>query len=133
MNTLLLPTVMNTLLLPTVMNSLCRACVWCGAVSAHAAIEHYAGLVNYDARTFVDKNKDVILLDLIELWESSSVPLMKQIYSDESQISSPSTGKSQTQSQALHFRSQVRMFVCASACAASHACHVSCEQRSCSI
>ncbi len=72
-----------------------------------AAIEHYAGLVYYDAKTFVDKNKDVLLLDLQELWESSTLDLMKRIYSDESTVVSPSSKASGTQSQALHFRIQV--------------------------
>jgi hypothetical protein len=76
----------------------CCCLLWLLLPLSAAAIEHYAGHVEYDARTFVDKNKDSMWLDLTELWEGSSSALMKTIYVEES------TG---SRSQSLQFRSQV--------------------------
>jgi myosin heavy subunit len=53
------------------------ACFTCGGCAA--AVDHYAGLVTYDSTNFVEKNRDAMLVDLVDVWESSSSPLMKTI------------------------------------------------------
>jgi myosin heavy subunit len=86
-----------------------------------AAIEHYAGLVTYDAHTFVDKNKDVLLLNLMELWEGSTNPLMRVIYNEDAQVTSPAASKASAQSQASQFKSQVSWRVSCTAVRRAHA------------
>jgi myosin heavy subunit len=68
------------------------------------AIEHYAGQVVYEAKTFVDKNKDAMLLDIMELWESSSLDLMKRIFLEDGM----SFGSGKAMSQSNQFKTQVR-------------------------
>ncbi len=60
----------------------------------------------YEARTFVDKNKDVLLLDLTELWESSSLDLLKRVYPEDGS-SATTSSKSTSTSQSSQFKSQV--------------------------
>ena len=61
----------------------------------------------YDAKSFVDKNRDVLLLDLTELWESSSLGLLKRVYPEDG-MSVAVSGKTSSSSQASQFKSQVR-------------------------
>ena len=64
-------------------------------------MEHYAGLVTYDVTNFVEKNRDAMISDLLEVWESSSDVLMRTIAKEAS-------GGSRAISQSMQFKGQVR-------------------------
>ena len=44
------------------------------------AVDHYAGLVTYDVDNFVEKNKDILFVDLIELMKSSKNKFIQKIF-----------------------------------------------------
>ncbi|CAI5701485.1 unnamed protein product [Peronospora effusa] len=48
----------------------------------HFLLHHYAGPVTYDAQGFVEKNKDSLQTDLLELLGSSSNGLMSMVFGD---------------------------------------------------
>ncbi|RLN74255.1 hypothetical protein BBJ28_00009013 [Nothophytophthora sp. Chile5] len=48
----------------------------------HFTLRHYAGPVTYDAEGFVEKNKDSLQTDLLELLGSSSNGLMSMVFGD---------------------------------------------------
>ena len=43
-------------------------------------MDHYAGLVTYDVDNFVEKNKDILFVDLIELMKSSKNKFIQKIF-----------------------------------------------------
>ena len=43
-------------------------------------IHHYAGMVTYDVEGFVDRNKDVLFIDLIELMKSSKNNFIQKLF-----------------------------------------------------
>ena len=43
-------------------------------------VHHYAGLVTYDVNNFVEKNKDILFVDLIELMKSSKNKFIQKIF-----------------------------------------------------
>ncbi|EGZ16609.1 hypothetical protein PHYSODRAFT_345966 [Phytophthora sojae] len=49
----------------------------------HFMLHHYAGPVTYDAEGFVEKNKDSLQTDLLELLGTSSNGLMSMVFSDD--------------------------------------------------
>uniref|UniRef100_A0A4W3JWB2 Myosin IF n=1 Tax=Callorhinchus milii TaxID=7868 RepID=A0A4W3JWB2_CALMI len=48
-------------------------------------IHHYAGKVNYDMNGFCERNRDVLFTDLIELMQSSELPFIRSLFSDNIQ------------------------------------------------
>ncbi|RYY36939.1 hypothetical protein EON62_01415, partial [archaeon] len=45
-------------------------------------VQHYAGLVVYNAQNFMDKNKDELLLNVKELLSSSTVPFLRSLFAE---------------------------------------------------
>ena len=43
-------------------------------------VHHYAGLVTYDVDNFVEKNKDILFVDLIELMKSSKNKFIQKLF-----------------------------------------------------
>ena len=46
-------------------------------------IHHYAGMVTYDVDGFVERNKDVLSIDLIELMKSSKKKFLQKIFQSD--------------------------------------------------
>ena len=46
-------------------------------------IHHYAGMVTYDVEGFVDRNKDVLFIDLIELMKSSKNNFIQKLFATD--------------------------------------------------
>uniref|UniRef100_A0ABD2XDY9 SH3 domain-containing protein n=1 Tax=Trichogramma kaykai TaxID=54128 RepID=A0ABD2XDY9_9HYME len=95
-----------------------------GAASTHAhfqatsdgfAVRHYAGSVAYSVESFCDKNRDVLFLDLVELMQTSTNSLVRDIYPIETAAtgktrtlkSRPTTAGSKIRSQAARLVSQL--------------------------
>ncbi|XP_036376709.1 unconventional myosin-VIIa [Megalops cyprinoides] len=55
-------------------------------------IQHFAGVVYYDAKGFLEKNRDAVSLDIIQLVETSTNKLLKQIFQNDlaSNVTKPS-------------------------------------------
>ena len=50
-------------------------------------VHHYAGRVTYDVEGFVERNKDVLFVDLIELMKSSKNKFLQKLFqADKVQI-----------------------------------------------
>ncbi|XP_028565708.2 unconventional myosin-Ie-like [Podarcis muralis] len=45
-------------------------------------IHHYAGKVSYDVNGFCERNRDVLFTDLIELMQSSEIPFIRDLFSE---------------------------------------------------
>ncbi|XP_060912196.1 unconventional myosin-XIX [Labrus mixtus] len=60
----------------------------------HFTVAHYAGKVNYQIQGMVEKNKDPVPAELIELLQKSEDPLLHQIFSDKETESPNSKGLS---------------------------------------
>ena len=43
-------------------------------------IYHYAGMVNYNCDDFVEKNKDVLFVDPVELMQGSGQPVITELF-----------------------------------------------------
>ncbi|XP_046826927.1 unconventional myosin-Ie-like isoform X3 [Vespa crabro] len=79
------------------------------------AILHYAGVVSYSVDGFCDKNRDVLFLDLIELMQTSTNPLVCTIYPPEKnsyktktlQKSRPTTAGNKIRTQASRLVGQL--------------------------
>ena len=50
-------------------------------------VQHYAGAVNYDVTSFLDKNRDTLTADLLELLQASESPFLKLLYPPDAQQS----------------------------------------------
>ncbi|KAM7388682.1 hypothetical protein PAMP_024842 [Pampus punctatissimus] len=46
-------------------------------------IQHFAGVVNYDSKGFLEKNRDALSSDLIQLVETSTNKLLKEVFNKE--------------------------------------------------
>ncbi|KAJ8679077.1 hypothetical protein QAD02_014864 [Eretmocerus hayati] len=75
------------------------------------AILHYAGSVSYSVDGFCDKNRDVLFLDLIELMQTSTNSLVRQIYPQEVAVAKTKTLKSRPTTAGSKIRSQASRLV----------------------
>ena len=50
------------------------------SVLSRFVIHHYAGEVTYDVEGFVERNKDVLFVDLVELMKSSRNTFIQQLF-----------------------------------------------------
>ncbi|XP_071573945.1 unconventional myosin-Ie isoform X1 [Temnothorax nylanderi] len=77
------------------------------------AILHYAGVVSYSVDGFCDKNRDVLFLDLIELMQTSTNTLVRELYPQENAgktktlKSRPTTAGSKIRNQASRLVGQL--------------------------
>lgn len=67
------------------------------------SIKHYAGKVIYDSTKFLEKNRDTLTEDLVELLQGSKQPLLQKLYPKDVSISS----KQRKSSLAAQFQSQL--------------------------
>ncbi|XP_044135648.1 unconventional myosin-Ie [Bufo gargarizans] len=66
-------------------------------------IHHYAGKVSYDMDGFCERNRDVLFTDLIELMQSSKLPFIKALFTENLQAEKkgrPTTASSKIKKQA---------------------------------
>ncbi|XP_075714040.1 unconventional myosin-Ie [Rhinoderma darwinii] len=66
-------------------------------------IHHYAGKVSYDMDGFCERNRDVLFTDLIELMQSSQLPFIKALFTENLQAEKkgrPTTASSKIKKQA---------------------------------
>ncbi|XP_078541312.1 unconventional myosin-Ie isoform X2 [Lissotriton helveticus] len=66
-------------------------------------VHHYAGKVSYDMDGFCERNRDVLFMDLIELMQSSELPFIKALFSENLQAEKkgrPTTASSKIKKQA---------------------------------
>ncbi|XP_039533712.1 unconventional myosin-VIIa [Pimephales promelas] len=49
----------------------------------HFGVQHFAGLVHYDCEGFLEKNRDALSMDIMDLVRKSSNKLLKQIFEKE--------------------------------------------------
>ncbi|KAK1160736.1 unconventional myosin-Ie isoform X1 [Acipenser oxyrinchus oxyrinchus] len=66
-------------------------------------IHHYAGKVSYDVEGFCERNRDVLFSDLIELMQSSEIPFIRALFSENLQAEKkgrPTTAGSKIKKQA---------------------------------
>ncbi|XP_011498477.1 PREDICTED: unconventional myosin-Ie-like [Ceratosolen solmsi marchali] len=91
-----------------------------GAASSHAhfqntsdgfAILHYAGSVSYSVDGFCDKNRDVLFLDLVELMQTSTNSLVREIYPQEREAARTKTLKSRPTTAGSKIRNQASRLV----------------------
>lgn len=54
----------------------------------HFGVQHFAGLVYYDCEGFLEKNRDTVSMDILELIRKSSNKLLKQIFEKEINVNS---------------------------------------------
>ncbi|KAL0134329.1 hypothetical protein PUN28_001256 [Cardiocondyla obscurior] len=77
------------------------------------AIRHYAGVVSYSVDGFCDKNRDVLFLDMVELMQTSTNSLVRELYPQENAgktktlKSRPTTAGSKIRNQASRLVSQL--------------------------
>ncbi|GAB1861960.1 Unconventional myosin-Ie-like isoform X2 [Camponotus japonicus] len=81
-------------------------------ISVGFTILHYAGAVSYSVDGFCDKNRDVLFLDLIELMQTSSNSLVRELYprdtgKTKTLKSRPTTAGSKIRSQASRLVGQL--------------------------
>merc|ERR550539_1654389 len=78
-------------------------------------IHHYAGMVTYDVDGFVERNKDVLSIDLIELMKSSKNKFLQKLFQtdkvDRGGRHRPTTAGSKIKSQANELVKQLRTCV----------------------
>ncbi|XP_076236580.1 unconventional myosin-Ie [Calliopsis andreniformis] len=75
------------------------------------AIFHYAGIVSYSVDGFCDKNRDVLFLDLVELMQTSTNPLVRALYPHETQANKTKTLKSRPTTAGNKIRNQASRLV----------------------
>jgi myosin-1 len=71
-------------------------------------VKHYAGDVRYNVNGFLDKNKDLVWKDILELGESSSLNAMKKMFPKGL---SARMGKARPTTAGTHFKKQVAALV----------------------
>ena len=62
------------------MNDVCRQHAHFLTAGNEFVIYHYAGMVNYNYDDFVEKNKDVLFVDLVELMQGSGQPVITELF-----------------------------------------------------
>ena len=67
-------------------------------------VQHYAGLVTYDATGFLEKNRDTLTVDLVEMLQTSSNPFINMLYPPGKKIST----KSRKYSLSKQFQQQLK-------------------------
>ena len=67
-------------------------------------IKHYAGVVVYDGKGFLEKNRDMLYLDLIELLQSSSSSFINLLYPPDMEV----TAKDRKSSLSKQFQGQLK-------------------------
>ncbi|EZA57696.1 Myosin-Ie [Ooceraea biroi] len=75
------------------------------------AILHYAGMVSYSVDGFCDKNRDVLFLDLIELMQTSTNSLVRELYPREKDAGKTKTLKSRPTTAGSKIRNQASRLV----------------------
>ena len=60
----------------------------------HFVVQHYAGKVEYDANHFLEKNRDTLNQDMIEMLQKSSHPFINTLYPPSESMSSLDRKKS---------------------------------------
>ncbi|XP_020282389.1 unconventional myosin-Ie-like [Pseudomyrmex gracilis] len=75
------------------------------------AILHYAGVVSYSVDGFCDKNRDVLFLDLIELMQTSTNCLMRELYPRDKDAAKTKTLKSRPTTAGNKIRTQASRLV----------------------
>lgn len=55
------------------------------AIASGFAIKHFAGTVDYDTKGFLDKNKDTLFSDLVDLMMSSKSSVAKAIFANDAE------------------------------------------------
>ncbi|XP_011149340.1 unconventional myosin-Ie [Harpegnathos saltator] len=80
-------------------------------ISDGFAILHYAGVVSYSVDGFCDKNRDVLFLDLIELMQSSTNSLVRELYPQEKDAAKTKTLKSRPTTAGSKIRNQASRLV----------------------
>ncbi|XP_051901785.1 myosin IEb [Pristis pectinata] len=66
-------------------------------------IHHYAGKVSYDVEGFCERNRDVLFTDLIEMMQSSELPFIRDLFSENLNVDKkgrPTTVSSKIKKQA---------------------------------
>ncbi|XP_062897777.1 myosin IEb [Mobula hypostoma] len=66
-------------------------------------VHHYAGKVSYDVEGFCERNRDVLFTDLIELMQSSELPFIRDLFSENLNVDKkgrPTTVSSKIKKQA---------------------------------
>jgi hypothetical protein len=66
-------------------------------------VKHYAGLVSYDGKGFLEKNRDMLYLDLIEMLQGSSQPFINMLYPPDMEV----TAKDRKSSLSKQFQGQL--------------------------
>ncbi|XP_012234244.1 unconventional myosin-Ie-like [Linepithema humile] len=75
------------------------------------AILHYAGVVSYSVDGFCDKNRDVLFLDLIELMQTGTNSLVRELYPREKDAAKTKTLKSRPTTAGSKIRNQASRLV----------------------
>ncbi|CAL7941782.1 unnamed protein product [Xylocopa violacea] len=74
-------------------------------------IYHYAGVVSYSVDGFCDKNRDVLFSDLVELMQTSTNSLVRELYSNGFEASKTKTLKSRPTTAGNKIRNQANRLV----------------------
>ncbi|XP_031834732.1 unconventional myosin-Ie [Nomia melanderi] len=75
------------------------------------SVFHYAGVVSYSVDGFCDKNRDVLFLDVVELMQTSTNPLIRKLYPQETQVQKTKTLKSRPTTAGNKIRNQASQLV----------------------
>ena len=70
----------------------------------HFGVKHYAGLVEYDSDGFLEKNRDTLQMDLIEMLQTSSNSLIQHLYPPDEEV----TAKDRKSSLSRQFQKQLQ-------------------------
>ena len=74
---------------------------------ARFKIVHYAGEVSYDAEGFVEKNRDTVFIDLLEMCKASSNPFIQELFSGIDLNKKQTTSGNKIRTQANHLLNEL--------------------------
>ena len=60
-----------------------------GAEGAHFSISHYAGMVPYSITGWLEKNKDPLNDNVVELFKKAGNPLLPKVFADPADLEDP--------------------------------------------